>query len=196
MPTTVPLPTILRNDTADLHRRVEGDVGLPDSVHTRGDYVALLRRLHGFHSMVETMWLDPQWDGDWLAVEIDVDVHLRTRQLALDLAELGVHSTPIQAPELGLRSFGGVLGSLYVVEGSALGGRVLAPHLRAAAGDVPTSFFDSAGRNHPQPWRAVKAALCAYEEAAEDFSSVIEGARVTFRAFGIHVGRSTWSERP
>lgn len=191
--TAVDLPTMLRHETAELHRQVERDVCLPDAVSTRADYVALLQRLFGFHSMVESIWLLPHWESEWQALEINLLSHRRTPQLSHDLTLLGVHDAVTQAPLLNLERFGEVLGSLYVVEGSALGGQMLAPHLRAAAGDVPTTFFDSEGRNHPKPWRAVKAALVSFDERTGNNAHVLEGARATFAAFGSHVGRATWS---
>lgn len=193
MHVTVDLPVMLRHETADLHRLVESDVGLPEAVRNRSDYVALLERLHGFHSMVEGLWFDARWERDWASLEIELSLHQRTAQLADDLFMLGVHATPGRARDLDLRTFGEVLGSLYVVEGSSLGGLVLAPHLRAAAGDVPMSFFASEGRHHPKPWRAVKAALCDFEERTGDHVRVVDGARATFEAFRAHVGRATWS---
>lgn len=193
MHVTVDLPVLLRRETADLHRQVERDVGLPHTVRGRTDYVALLERLRGFHAMVEAMWFDARWERDWASLEIDLALHQRTPQLASDLVALGVETSPVPAPDLDVQTFGEVLGSLYVVEGSSLGGQILAPQLRSTAGDVPTSFFESEGRHHPKPWRAVKAALAAFEERTGDHASVVAGARVTFVAFGAYVGRDAWS---
>lgn len=82
----------------------------------------------------------------------------------------------------GINNFPAAMGCLYVVEGSALGGRVIAPAIYAAIGDVPLTFFTGTGRAHPSPWRAVTAALRQFRRGA-DCDDVIDGARTTFAAF-------------
>lgn len=194
--TKAKLPMVLRRETAHLHRQVENDVGLPAAVTSRTDYVALLTRLYGFHAMVEALWRSSEWEEEWASLDVDLPRHCRTSQLTGDLAMLGADVTPPQAPRLELLSFGEALGSLYVVEGSSLGGQMLAPQLRDAVGEVPTTFFDSAGRHHPTPWRAVKAALRTFGERTQNPVPVVAGANATFRAFGAYVARATWSTAP
>jgi heme oxygenase len=87
---------------------------------------------------------------------------------------------------LRLTSFGHALGCLYVLEGSSLGGRIVAGVIRSAIGEVPTTFFDGACRNHPAPWRAVSAALRRFEAYGTP-GDVLVGARETFLAFGGHL---------
>jgi heme oxygenase len=87
----------------------------------------------------------------------------------------------------GLTSPAEALGSLYVLEGSALGRRVLIPGLRRTLGGIPTAFFDP-DPYHPDHWRNVQRALaqldgglCALE--------VVGGAQKTFAAFLEHFTR-------
>lgn len=179
----------LREETAGLHRAVEHAVDLPDSVRTRSDYVGLLTRLHGFHAAAESRLASPSWRRSWSEVGIDLDQHRRAPLLARDLRQLGSRVTsPGPVPRLPeLDGFGKALGCLYVLEGSSLGGRVLGPAMTHVLGDVPTAFFDSDGRRHPSPWRAVQEALRRFDADGGDGDDVLAGARSTFAAFGRHV---------
>jgi heme oxygenase len=78
------------------------------------------------------------------------------------------------------------MGALYVLAGSALGGRVIARRARALLGpDLPVAFFDSAGRlDSQQHWRALQASLDAFGDTAGATSreQSVAAARQTFRA--------------
>lgn len=179
------LPARLRRETASLHARVEAATGLPGSIRTREEYTVLLRRLHGFHSAVEARLARHDWSEQWAGLGIDLAGHRRSDLLASDLEALEA-PVPDRAEALaGVDSFPGALGCLYVTEGSSLGGRILGPAIRSAIGDVPTAFFDSAGREHPSPWRTLTQALRRYGDGngGGDANAVVEGARITFLAF-------------
>ncbi len=179
------LPSRLRRETADLHVAVEGATGLPGSVRDRRDYLSLLSRLDGFHQAAELAIADPRWADQWAQIAIDLSRHRRAHLLKDDLEAMHA-PRPGPATFEGIDDFPSALGCLYVVEGSALGGRVIGPAIRSAIGDVPTRFFDSVGRGHPSPWRSLKEALRRFGDSG-DCDAVVEGARVTFRAFEHHV---------
>ena len=191
-PTPDPGPTEelrerLRRETSGLHRNVEEMTDLPGSISTREDYVELLRRLHGFHTAVEARLADPSLATGWLDLGIALPAHRRAHLLSEDLLSLGALPKKAPARLPGLDNIGQALGCLYVVEGSSLGGRVLAPAFRVALGDVPTGFFDSDERMHPHPWRSVMAGLRKFDVAAGSADDVVLGAQRTFLAFGRHL---------
>jgi heme oxygenase len=177
----------LRRETSGLHRKVEEMTDLPGSVSTREDYVRLLGRLHGFHTAVEARLADSCWAAGWLDLEIALPAHRRAHLLSADLESIGAvpEKAAVRLPELD--NIGQALGCLYVVEGSSLGGRVLAPAFRAVLGDVPTAFFDSDERMHPHPWRSVMAGLRRFDLTAGSADDVVLGAQETFLAFGRHL---------
>jgi heme oxygenase len=187
------LPARLRRETAALHARVEAATGLPGSVRDRDDYGTLLRRLHGFHAAVETRLADQRWARDWAGLGLDLADYRRTHLLEEDLAAMQGFPVPVPSEPPsdplahGTGSFAGALGCLYVTEGSALGGRVLGPAIRAAVAGVPTRFFDSAGRGHPSPWRTLVAALRRFGDGGGDQGAVVAGARSTFQSFELRV---------
>jgi len=185
----------LREGTADLHAAVERSMDLPASVCSLRDYADLLRRCYDLHSGVESRWSAPGWARAWGRVGIDLAQHRRASLLEADLLALGEAApTAIVVARLPtLASWGEGLGSLYVLEGSSLGGRVLGPAIRAALGPVPTTFFDGSGRESRTAWRSVGRALAQFEGDGGDGDEVLRGARDTFVAFGDHVARADLS---
>ncbi|MBB5640738.1 biliverdin-producing heme oxygenase [Cryobacterium roopkundense] len=187
------LPARLRDETSDLHHAVELRMGLPESVRSRGDYSRLLARLFAVHSAIETRLDAPSWSEEWRAIGLELVDHQRASLLRDDLHNLGVSQIPPPALAPELTTFGQALGCLYVVEGSAVGGRVLAPAIQTILGRVPTAFLDGETRGHPHPWQATLTALRRFEDGHGDGDDVILGARITFRMFGHNVARSTWT---
>ncbi len=188
MPPSENLLSRLRRETADLHAAVEEAAGLPRSVRSREDYAALLTQLLRFHVSAESALGDEVWSRRWAGLGIDLRRYRRSALLVGDLTAMGARvACPVEAAPLVVSTFPAALGCLYVVEGSALGGRVIAPVVRNRLGQVSTSFFDSAGRDHPRPWRDLRGALQRYGESEPDHDEVIDGARATFVAFQTQV---------
>jgi heme oxygenase len=162
-------------------------------VQTTDDYVALLTRLYTFHMAAEQRLFAPWLRGEWVGLGIDILAYDRAKLLRKDLQALDAE---VPFPSLLLpepTTFGQALGYLYVVEGSALGGRVLAPAIRDVVVDAPTSFYDSTGRDHPRPWREVVLALHQFEGNGGEPDEVVLGASVIFTAFGAHLASYLWT---
>lgn len=177
----------LRRDTADLHAAVEATTGLPGSVRSRGDYVSLLSRLYSFHVAAEVVLMDPRWAAEWAGVPLDPARYRRAYLLAADLGALQVPVPRVVAPFPPIEDFPTLLGCLYVLEGSALGGRVIGPAIRSVIGDVPTGFFDGVGRGQPSPWQSLTEALNRFDDGDGDDgaggAAAVRGARWAFLAF-------------
>ena len=79
---------------------------------------------------------------------------------------------------------GTLLGSMYVVEGSTLGGQLISRELERSSGfysGLGYSFFRSYGKKVGQQWKAFTAML---ETApAEEEEAILLGANATFAAF-------------
>lgn len=179
------LPRWLREETADLHRYVEDAVGLPESVQNRDDYLDLLGRFLGLHGPLEERLAATVWRQSWTEIGIEIGRHRRAHLLADDLRALGAAAAQSRRAHLPpLRTFGEALGCLYVLEGSSLGGRVLAPAIVSVVGDVPVRFLVG-DRGQPGPWQDVRAAL--RRVAPERADEVLLGARETFGVFATHL---------
>jgi heme oxygenase len=153
------------------------------------DYRRLLSRLLGFHRPFERL-VRAASNRCGLGLYLDLDARARSPALILDLSTLGVSSqaideVPAWAPTLELGSAGAVLGALYVLEGSSLGGAQIARSLdgRFGQGVEGRRFFTGAGEGRGALWRSFLTCLeglsddaCARDEA--------EAASVaTFEAF-------------
>lgn len=108
------------------------------------------------------------------------------RQLRQDLAQLGVsENIPAKNGIFECHSKAEALGAAYVVEGSALGGMVLAKNLQkcTALAEVPRHFFFNGDKNNMQDWKAFKEELenCHFTPSEEELA--IEKAKDTFRFF-------------
>ena len=105
-----------------------------------------------------------------------------------DLAYLGErvhhrpeHSVPPCLPE---RSVAAVFGSLYVIEGSALGGQVITPRLKRDLGLEPgrgASYFNGYGERTGVMWREFR--LRAVAEIGDDAISRRQACRAAVQTF-------------
>lgn len=181
-----PLPLLsltLRQESAQLHRRIEATLRLPDTIRDAADYRAWLCRYLGFYAPLECLFRAFE---DWTSVGIDPSLHAQSGCLNDDLAALAEeretipYATPDLLPELPTMSH--ALGSLYVVEGSRLGGRAILRDLERRLGPEiagATRFFcgDTAGPT----WQSFRATLddfgFRYPQLRDD---VVSGATRTF----------------
>ena len=181
------LLSVLRRETTALHDHVEAVTDLPGAVRSRRDYLALLQRFAAVHGPLEQQLATVRWDRRWARIGIDLAEHRRMHLIERDLGELEPSWLPtgsLSAAGPHLHTFAQALGCLYVLEGSSLGGRVLARQITLAVGEVPVAFLSSDGRGHPGPWRTVCEGLRRFGSSDEvDAGDVVAGARKTFHLF-------------
>ena len=144
----------------------------------------MLARMLGFHLAVERGVAE---GPSVRRFGIDLGERRRSPLIRADLKTLGATvATPDVAtlPPLGTAS--AVLGCLYVVEGSTLGGRELARHLDhllppgAVAG---RAFLLGHGARHGAMWREFCAALEMCGTSVERRAEMTEAALAAFEAF-------------
>lgn len=188
-PGTLPAPAVLdriKQDTAGAHRRVERVFRILDARLTLATYAGWLERLLGLYLPLEAQ-IDP-W-GERLA--IDWPARRKTPLLRRDLLTLGVPPERIDSlPVCGglpvLADSPAVLGALYVLEGSTLGGPFIARH-PAATLDLQAgngaAFFVPYGSQWLTRWQAFRERLAAATATPEVQQRMIESARATFTAF-------------
>jgi heme oxygenase len=189
-----PLSVTLRERTRDLHTAAEAVFDLERRLVDRGTYAALLMLLRNFYGPAEdALATVAGWER--LRPAIDVGVRRRAALLDDDLAQLGIAATTVaRTPRTSLRlhDLAEGLGCLYVLEGSALGGRVIAQRAQLVLGpELPVTFFAGAGRAAPgRAWRELQAALNAFAadgtaagDGRDREDRVVAAARRTFAAF-------------
>ncbi len=177
----------LRLETRDQHLKLERTVDLKSRFESRAGYVDLLQRMLGLHEPLEQSLLRLDWSG----TGIDLGERRKAPWLEADLLALGSSKEEIarlprctSLPVLDTVARG--IGCLYVLEGSTLGGDVIAQQIAKRLQLGPGSggrFYASYGeRLHPM-WAAFGAdadRACATEAAGDQAR---DAARHTFECF-------------
>jgi heme oxygenase len=167
----------LKAETRDAHDRIERDLGLTRADLSLEAYGTLLTRMHGFFSTWEPA----------VAAALDEPAFFEPRRklhlLARDLMTLGLRPGPACTGLPAMAGPDAALGSLYVLEGSTLGGQVIRRHVDALFGfppGGPTAYFTGYGADTGRRWQEMRARLAALPQPAAP--AVVEAALSTFGA--------------
>lgn len=161
----------LRAATSDAHERLDARFSTFDLSHAV-DYGAFLRAQAGAFFPMEDA-LDAAGADTLIA-----DWPERRRSLALraDLAALNLPDpAPVAVPAL--TSQAAILGALYVLEGSRLGGAML---VRSVPNSLPKTFL---APGNPAAWRAFVAVLDQRLSSQADLDEAAKAASAVFAAF-------------
>lgn len=168
----------LQSATDDVHQRMHAHPGyaaLAAGVIKVDAYRRLLARSYGFYAPIEA--------------RIGRGA-VRSRRLEADLTALGMHPCDIDTlPRCAalplLASSAQELGAAYVLEGAALGGRVLAGALvnNVSGMTPPTAFLLGDGADGGQRWREFVDQLEADLSGTAERAAAAQGARATFETF-------------
>jgi heme oxygenase len=178
-PETFDARASLRDATHATHMRLHG---LPQfraierGRLSRADYAALLGSLHAYHSAIAAA--AEKGGLDTLSSSPE-----RRAMLAVDLAALGA-SPAAGGPVWAASSREALYGALYVAEGSALGGKVIARQLDYLFGDSAAgrSFFRGDGATGPR-WRAFLTRLERDCDDPATLTDLVAGAEASFALF-------------
>ncbi len=111
----------------------------------------------------------------------------RRALLAGDLARLGLPLPPAAIVDAYPSTPGGLLGVVYAVEGSALGGQVIARQIAAVLGErmaESVQSFSVLGKGMGPHWQAVLACLRAELTDAAALNAAVDGAAAVFSTLG------------
>jgi heme oxygenase len=181
----LPLSARLKQAVAGIHDEIEAHAAIPDGILSVADYACCLARFYAVFAPVEESLAE---FDDWREWGIDLPAHCRTPALRADLAALGFdHAGLPRIVTPKIADFAAALGGLYVLEGSALGGKVILRALEARLGPRiagATAFFGSAGRHGALAWPVFKSRLDAFGEGRQAAQArAIAGAMAVFRQF-------------
>ena len=180
-----PIRARLRETTSAQHRELEERLDLLNPALSLARYRRILEAFYGFYRPLETALAETL-----AGAACGFSLPARHLRLERDLVMLGaslddVAGLPRCASVPALSSQGRGAGCLYVLEGAALGGRIIARavglHL-ALDREHGVSFF--AGEVEPTParWRAVLAWLDGvHADSTDRGGGIVEGACETFR---------------
>ena len=180
LPTPSGLRERLRRDTRHAHDSLDASLDLIGPPLRLAQFIRLLGRFHALHRAVEPALaasLEPSLlagRGKLAALEHDL------RLCGADTTDVITSAAPNLPP---LTDRAAALGALYVIEGSTLGGRIIARHLRQENVIPPDAlrYFDIYGGQTGEMWRIICRALDAIVDSEEAERSV----RMAIAMFGM-----------
>ena len=179
----------LKARTAHQHSQTEDGVDLMSDDFSLEDYRRLLVRFYSFYKSYEEKMRDALRQNP---IEFDYAERLNTPKLFADLTSLGMSESEISqiaafsdlpALDSGERIFG----SLYVIEGSTLGGQIISRHLKQKFGSDETNgtaFFSGYGKDTGKMWNGFRESITAFAADHANSEEIIAGAIETFEKIG------------
>ncbi len=171
----------LKIETRPAHDRIEHAVGIESRLVSLASYKALLARFYGFHAAWEPL------AEAAIADQAFFRARRKTHHLVCDLKALGmgeddIARLPVCLPLMPMSDPAAAYGAMYVVEGSTLGGTVIARLVERQLGlgrDTGCRYFGSYGSEVGSMWRSFGARLQALSTPAFD-DAVVASANRTF----------------
>lgn len=176
------LPQILKSGTQAEHASLEKQlVTQMKAVRDTGDYLSLLRLFYGFYRPVETAM------EQWLVNLPDGPERRKSASLLADIEALGGNTDAIALCPVvpAIHSAAEALGAAYVLEGSTLGGTIIAGMMKKQLkknDDTGLSFFNGYGEETRHMWSKFSGYLATIEDPHEQ-QQILAAARETFLSF-------------
>ncbi len=172
----------LRRETEAEYRAVEGSLPLMRQGLDTAQYVRCLRRMFGIVAAWEehAAEIAPEWMRPTLAAR------QRKHLLERDLAWFGATKQDDRRPELpDMKDVPSLLGTMYVIEGSTLGGQLIARHLEATLHLIEgrgDSYFRGHGAQTGPMWKEF-CKMMKIHVPDDQIHVVVASARAMFIAF-------------
>ena len=171
----------LRSETRPYHEALEQlsfNQALAAGTLTAAETAHFLAKMYGFLVPYETALLQQaaEFSPAWEVAE-RLRAHLIPQDLALPEAAPGLPLCPAMPP---LHTRLQLLGAMYVMEGSTLGGQVITRQL-AQAGIPLRAYFTGYGARTGPRWKAFCQLLTEAAPAAPDQDEVVASACLTFK---------------
>ncbi len=197
--TVLPASGSLRDEIRDAthaeHEDLENHMDLMRPDFELEEYARLLQKYHAFYHGLERFLLGRAAQQSGFA-EFYCRDRLKTPWLASDLRALNAGAdAPADAPlqERLAALFASeqrLLGALYVIEGSMLGGSVMSKQFRKRfelAPETGLMFFTGYGSDTREKWLALLGLLAQFDHDPAARREAVEGARSMFRLFKEHL---------
>jgi heme oxygenase len=175
--------TFLRTQTRINHQLLETQGGFAKIMQpniTLSDYQSLLALLYRFYASVE-----PALCSALAPLPFSTIYRPRLKLIGDDLTKSGGHLPPPSEIQLPMRSPAEILGTVYVLEGSSLGGQVICRHLQKTLGEKinrALGFYTEIGTNAGKHWKSVGILLTQELNTTEKLEQAAKAANLTFAA--------------
>jgi heme oxygenase (biliverdin-IX-beta and delta-forming) len=172
--------TRLRLETRTEHDAIDSTLKLTSPTLSRSRYCQILSQFFGFYQPLEVQLLQHGLTSDWLLPRLG-----KTQMLEQDLACFGIDNTrlPVCKDLPTLKSTTDLLGCLYVLEGSTLGGQLISRHLRDRLDITPDAggrFFHGYGDETGRMWRRLREVLVTSVTSGDNQDLAVQSATATF----------------
>jgi len=182
----------LKTETVECHTRLENALDLMRPEWPREDYVALLEGFYGYVAP----WEDAAAEFMPAPLLDFFEGRRKASFLASDLALLtGDNDRANKVTKIEqlppMNSIGRLFGSMYVMEGSTLGGRFIAPHVAILFGlqsGSGNAYFEGYGRRTGSMWKAFRETASA-NVPPEQYDAAVDTAIATFDGLHGWLGR-------
>jgi len=185
---TIELRIRLRDATAPLHKQLDQQpllVALLGNDLPLADYQQLLGIYYSLYHQLEAAL---KHYTDQQPIAFDYQPRYKTPLLFNDLKYWHIKPEPllcqIVLPEL--NSLGALLGLLYVLEGSTLGGQFIAQHLKLTYGytrSTGSNFFSGYGEQTTTHWQSFITYLNSFSDQPDLAAQAIDTATISFGCF-------------
>ncbi|WP_282629110.1 biliverdin-producing heme oxygenase [Empedobacter sedimenti] len=176
------LSELLKTSTANYHDEIEGKLAskkLFDGTFTDQDYYKMLQVNHLFLEVYEKDIRDLLSENDLHNfVQTNLD---KLSLIEKDLNELSLSKLNI-SKKANLQNRAEAIGALYVIEGSMLGGNVIAKTLKKYPdlADQKFNYFGHYGENLGQSWKTFVSYINEEFTNEEQQKQVLEGAKKAY----------------
>lgn len=173
----------LKSQTKELHDKVEASMNsnkIFDQTYTIEDYKNLLQQNALLIAKYEQAAIEVL--NEELGTSLELDKRVKAEVMQTELAKLGLQYDPsVQQDNAGI-SAAKALGILYVIEGSTLGGNVIARALskNEAFKDVSFNYFSFYKDQTGPMWTKFKTVLDEYVTSEEAKQECIDGANLAY----------------
>ena len=178
----------LKENTREIHLAAEKKMIVTlKKIETKEDYIQLLNWLYGFYAPLEELIRKQLTEDNFPGIV----KRSRTEYILWDIRESGLTlPEPIYCEQLPIiDSFHSALGALYVLEGSTLGGRIIAGMISRQLGSLQSlSYFNGYGAETGNMWTLFKD-LLNQPLTIEQQREIITSAEDTFLTF------NSWIEK-
>ncbi len=169
----------LKESTRQQHEDVEGAVDVMSKLFSIDDYKKMIARFRSFYAGYE-----PTVPYAALkAAGFDYEERRKLPSLDADAKALGIEEGPVFTDLPDVSSLPKAFGSIYVIEGSTLGGQVISRHLKEHLGLTPENggaFFASYGPKVGPMWKQFGEAVTAFAGGGMHDEEIVEAAKQTF----------------
>lgn len=177
---------LLKIETAKNHQEIETKMSFMKPDLSFAEYTDQLKRFYGFYAGFESQ-VSTNLE---ISALIDWGARKKVQLIEQDLAALDFLQTeklstwqPLQS----VNSNAEILGALYVIEGSTLGGQFIFLNLKKTlnlSAERGASFFAGYGSKTGQMWRSFVEVLDSHVLSKEDKLVALKSAQNTFDEFG------------